>query len=741
MKFYLDNRQTTFLEPLIIDYFAGGGGASTGIELALGRSVDIAVNHDDRAIQLHEVNHPFTKHYCESVFDVDLNKECQGRHVTLFWLSPDCTHFSKARGGTPVKKEIRGLAWIAVRAAHDARPDVIMLENVEEILTWGKLRAKRDPKTGRVLKVSGEVAASGEVVAAKDQVMEPDPKHRGKLWKKFIKTLQGLGYECEWKIIKACDYGAPTSRKRLFAIFRCDGLPIVWPEATHGAPDSEGVKSGKLLAWRTAAECIDFNKEAPSIFARKKPLAENTLKRITRGIDKFVIKSRKPFIIPVGYGERKGQAPRVNDIENPLGTAVSTAKHNIVMPTITKFQQNSIGQAPVAPIDTIMSGATRFGIVAHTLTALGQTGFKSDRIKDIREPLNTIVSKNESCLVSSKFAPFVADHQHKNIGIRADEPHQTICGVNKSEFINCKLAPIVGSNNYENKGSSPESPLPTITTQNNHHCLFTPVLTHYHSATSEKEARGMTPDAPIPTIDTSNRHALAVGMLSKAYGGNYNGAGSELKDPVHTITSQDHNNLVTAYIQKYYGNPDECGTKMQEPIHTLTSKDRMSYVSSNLTILRNGMDGSDVNAPIPTITAGGGHIAECRTFLARYTGGEYGYWPQIRDMLNAYGGYNLAADEIILFELSGDYYYLSDVGMRMLDPEELKLAQGFPADYVIDHDKYGNPYPKTEQVAKIGNSVCPQVPFALVHANLAYMAADVILQTMSALNQRIAITA
>ena len=588
--------QISIFDPMIIDYFAGGGGASTGIELAFGRPVDLAVNHDPAAIQLHEINHPFTKHLTESVFDVDLKRECQGRHVAFMWLSPDCTHFSVARGGTPVKKEIRGLAWVAVRAAHDVQPDVIMLENVKEILTWGRVRAKRDSETGRVIKVDGSIAEKGKTIPSSEQAMEPDPNDKGKLWTRFVNTLRILGYEVEWRVLKGCDYGAPTTRERLFMIARRDGYPIVWADPTHGDPNSEEVKRGEKKPWRTAAECIDFSKYTPSIFERKKPLAENTLKRIVRGLDKFVIKSSKPFIIPTGYGERKGQSPRVNNIFNPLGTIVGTGKHNLVTPTLTQY--------------------------------------------------------------------------HKEI---------------------------------------------------------------------KNEVRGSDILNPLPTLDTSNRHALTLGVLSKAYGGNYKGAGSKLSDPLHTITAQDHNGIVAAHITKYYKG-SEHNADIGSPLPTITAKDRMALTTSNLMILRQNQDFKALSEPMLTITARAGHMCECRTILARYIdNGNMGHWIQIRELLNKYGGYELREDEIILFEIEGEYYFLSDIGMRMLDPEELKLAQGFPKDYILDHDKNGKPYPKTEQVAKIGNSVCPQIVTALCRANRPDLAEENILKTMADLTQKIAI--
>lgn len=267
------NLSFDFYKELIVDSFAGGGGTSTGIRWAIGRGPDIAINHDPAAIAMHAANHPETRHYCESVWDVDPREATGGMPVGLFWLSPDCKHFSKAKGGKPVEKKIRGLAWIALKWAGTVKPRVIILENVEEFKTWGPLT------------IEGK----------------PDPKQKGRTFRAFVNALKRQGYQVEYRELRACDYGAPTIRKRFFLIARCDGRPIVWPKPTHGDPKSEAVKSGKLKPWRTAAEIIDWSIPCPSIFNRKKPLAENTMKRIAKGIQKFVIENPNPFIIKVNH--------------------------------------------------------------------------------------------------------------------------------------------------------------------------------------------------------------------------------------------------------------------------------------------------------------------------------------------------------------------------------------------------------------------------------------------------------
>ena len=319
------------MREIIVDNFAGGGGASTGIEMAIGRSVDIAINHDPNAIAMHTTNHPDTLHYCESVFDIDPVAATSGAPVGLAWFSPDCRHFSKAKGSTPVKKEIRGLAWIVFRWALATRPRVMMLENVEEFKTCGPLLADEDrPDPAR----AGETFAAfvgmlGAGVPADHPAL--DEVCEFLLIDRHSPAAQrltdGLGYAVEYRELRACDYGAPTIRKRFFMVMRCDGLPVAWPEQSHGDPKSLPVQSGQLKPWRTAAECIDWSLPCPSIFDRKKPLAENTMRRIARGIQRFVIDNPTPFIVKCNHTSSKTSYDtfRGQGLDVPLQTI--TRKH------------------------------------------------------------------------------------------------------------------------------------------------------------------------------------------------------------------------------------------------------------------------------------------------------------------------------------------------------------------------------------------------------------------------------
>ena len=575
---------------LIVDNFAGGGGASTGIELATGYSVDIAINHDPEAIKMHKANHPNTKHYCEDVWQVDPVKACNGHPVGLAWFSPDCKHFSKAKGGKPKDKFIRGLAWVACRWAGLVRPRVIMLENVEEFKTWGPLNRGHHP------------------IKAK----------QGMTFEKFVQQLTDLGYEVQFKELTAADYGAPTMRKRFFMIARCDGKPIVWPEPTHAPADSEEVKAGLLKPYVGAYTQLDFSLPCPSIFDTSeeikekygiravRPLAPKTMERIARGLKKFVLDNAEPFIVQVNHsGAKSDYCKSANE---PLNTV--TGKHG-------------------------------FGIVEPYMVQIGQTGFTADRSKDVREPLTTIVSKNEHCLI---------------------EP---------------KLAPYMGTNTTNHSGGNCKDPIHTITT-GNQQCLISPTLIQYHSETAKGEVRGQSIDEPIMTVDGSNRYGLVASFLHKYYGGGYKGAGESMEKPLPTVTSLDHNSVVTA----------------------------------NLIQMNNHCDGRDIREPIPTITAGDGHFGEVRAFLVKYYG--QGTGQDIKEPLDTV----TSRDRFGLVTIEGVDYQIVDIGLRMLEPQELYGCQGFPDDYIIDHDYTGKTYPRSEQVRRCGNAVCPPIPAALVRANL-----------------------
>jgi len=521
----------------IVDNFAGGGGASTGIEIAIGRSVNVAINHDPEAIKMHRANHPSTKHYCESVWDVDPIEAVEGHPVALAWFSPDCKHFSKAKGGKPVEKKIRGLAWIVLKWAALVKPRVIILENVEEFQTWGPIR-KGKPIKGR----------------------------NGETYRKWKSQLEALGYAIETKELIAADYGAPTKRKRFFMIARCDGQPIIWPEHTHGPRDSVEVKQGLVKPYVPAAEIIDWKIPCKSIFGRKKPLAENTMKRIARGLQKFVIDNPEPFIVQV----------------------------------------NHAGE-----------------------------GFRGQQIND---------------------------------------------------------------------------PMPTIT-QKHGFGVVTPYIIQYHSETSSDYVRGQELTEPIMTIDGSPRYGLVSAFISKYFSGGYTGAGSDLEEPLPTVTAIDHNALCTAHIIKMKGQNN--GQDAKEPLQTITAGGLHFGVvqTSFLTQQQGQSTGTDLQEPVNTMTSVN-HMGEVRAFLIKYY--SQGIGQDIKEPLDTV----VSKDHFGLITIAGADYQIIDIGLRMLEPHELYAAQGFPGDYIIDHDLEGNKITKTEQVKRCGNAVPPPFAKALTLANL-----------------------
>lgn len=406
-----------FGHELVVDNFAGGGGASEGIEQAVGRPVDLAINHDEAAISVHTENHASSEHAVADVWDIDPEQATHGMPVGLAWFSPDCRHHSKAKGGRPVSKSVRGLAWVAARWAAKVKPRMIALENVEEFLDWGPL-IKRD----------------GKIV--------PDPARKGQTFRSFVRTLKRHGYQVDWKILRASDYGTPTIRKRLFLVARRDGLPIVWPKPTHGAPDSRPVRSGRLKPHRTAAECIDWSLPCPSIFDRPRPLAENTLRRIAKGVMRYVIESGDPFIVPIANYGNGGDS--VQPVDEPLRTVTAWPKGGsfaVVAPTMVQVGYGErTGQAPRAldmhkPLGTVVAGGQKHALVSAFL-AKHYTGVVGD---DLRKPLPTITATDHNAPVAATLSPVGADlgradqvaaflvkYSGQGVGQTLDEPLHTM---------------------------------------------------------------------------------------------------------------------------------------------------------------------------------------------------------------------------------------------------------------------------------------------------------------------------
>jgi DNA (cytosine-5)-methyltransferase 1 len=457
---------------IIVDNFAGGGGASTGIEMATGRSVDIAINHDPNAVAMHTTNHPDTLHYCESVYDVRPKVATAGRPVGLAWFSPDCRHFSKAKGAKPVEKAIRGLAWVTLRWGLDVKPRVMKLENVGEFKTWGPLLA-------------------GE--------MRPDPERAGETFRAFVAMLtkgispdhpaliecceflgipldsedatrlvKGLGYTVEYRELRACDYGAPTIRKRFFMVMRCDGKPIVWPEPTHGDPKSSEVQTGKLAPWRTAAECIDWSIPCPSIFDRKKPLAANTMRRIARGIERFVVNSATPFIVKCNHTSNKTKYDcfRGQSLNEPTQTI--TKKHGfaiaapVVAPLISRQFGNSIGHRVDEPSATVTAGGGgKSQLVSTTLIQMGygEREGQAPRILNIGKPLGTVTAGgNKFAVVAANLVKHFGGN-YSGAGLALDEPVHTVTATDHHALVTSSIVKMRGTN----IGQPTDTPLQTVT--------------------------------------------------------------------------------------------------------------------------------------------------------------------------------------------------------------------------------------------------------------------------------------
>jgi DNA (cytosine-5)-methyltransferase 1 len=446
------------MSELIVDSFAGGGGASLGIEMAIGRSPDIAINHDPEAVAMHAANHPETRHYCESVWRVDPVEATGGRPVGLLWASPDCKHFSKAKGAALLDRNIRGLAWIVLRWAARARPRVIVVENVEEFRTWGPLKG-------------------GKPVAAL----------KGATFERWLSQLRDLGYRVEWRELRACDYGAPTIRKRLFIVARRDGLPIRWPEPSHGP--------GRPLPWRTAAECIDWSIPCPSIFGRKRPLAEATLRRIARGVRRFVLEAPQPFIVPITH---TGDS-RVHGLEEPLRTvtAAHRGEHALISPFLVPRYGEREGQDPRclpadAPMPTVVPTGNGAGLVAAFLAQHngGMVGHAAS------EPVSTIVGKGST---QQLVAAYLAQHNGERTGRDAGEPLSTIVHRGtQQQVVAAVLSHQYGSATNGGQGD-PRLPIKTITT-GGHHALVAAFLTQYNGA-----ALGREPELPLGTQSTRDR--------------------------------------------------------------------------------------------------------------------------------------------------------------------------------------------------------------------------------------------
>lgn len=669
------------MRELIVDSFAGGGGASTGIELALGRSPDIAINHDAEALALHRINHPETWHLPHNVWKVDPVAVTAGRPVGLLWASPDCKHFSKAKGGKPVKRNIRDLAWVVPRWAKQVRPRVIILENVEEFRDWGPI--------------------SAEGVPCKER--------KGDEFKRWCAELKRLGYRVEHRELRACDYGAPTIRKRLFVIARRDGEKIVWPKPTHGRADDPEVIAGRKLPWRTAADIIDWTLPCHSIFLSReegravgvnRPLADATMARIARGVKRYVIDAAKPFVVTCNHS---GSEFRGQGLDEPFKTvAAARDAHGLVTPFVTKFRANSTGSTLDEPLHTVTAngenrarpgGSAPLGLVSPILAGCGgRAGQSRERSAD--EPTATGTAKADVCLV----APVLTYAQQGGLNRSPEEPHSTICASAKDQ--NALIAAhLMTMRNAGKPFNGADEPTHTVTAGGAGLSLVAGTLIQTGYGEREgQEPRALDPAAPLGTVVAGGvKHAAVAAFLAQH---NTGVVGHAMNEPVSTLTA---------------------GGQRGMPQQALVASHVLNMKGSERAA-------SGPHEPIPTICAGTTHAAEVRAFLTKYYG--TGDGQECSDPMHTvvtkdrYG--------LVTVEIGGEPYVIADIGMRMLAPRELYRAQGFPDSYIIDRglrveprEGFGEddgpadvvPITKTAQVRMCGNSVCPPLAQALVAAN------------------------
>ena len=662
---------------IVVDLFAGGGGASEGLKQALGIDPALAYNHDELAIGMHAANHPLTQHHREDIWHADPRVDVAGRPIGWFHASPDCTHFSQAKGGQPRSRKTRALSWVVLKwvgqllradrlNGTNTAPRIISMENVWQILTWGPLVAKRCKATGRVIKMDGTVAARGERVPVENQQLVPDKRHSGRTWQQFVAALRALGYALEWRKLVASDYGAGTSRERLFLLGRRDGEAIVWPEASHGPAPGQKPRV-------TAADCLDFSIPCPSIFTRARPLADATMRRIAKGVMRHVIESADPFIVPVTH---QGGA-RVHDVRDPLRTITAANRGELMLaapelaPFIAEYANSSHALGSMRadePLRTVCAGVKggHFSVVAPTLV---QTGYgERERALDLQQPLGTVVAGGVKHAVA---AAHLVKFRGDSIGTPVTHPVPTITS---------------GAGAARPAGAA--------------HALGVAAAS---LITLRRNMVGADARTPLTTVAAqAEHHALATAFLEQANGGFYQGAGNDARDPVSTITA---------------------------------SGSQQRLVAAHLTAMAQNVVGNDLRAPLPTILAGATRFAEVEctlspeqeagalrvaAFLVKYYGS--GIAVDLRDSLDTVTTKDRLA--LVTVVIKGTPYVIVDIGLRMLKPHELYRAQGFPPGYIIDRTANGTPLSTSAAVRMVGNSVSPPPLRALAEANLDPVPAD-----------------
>lgn len=685
-------------DEIIVDLFAGGGGMSSAIESALGRHVDIAINHDADAISMHEANHPQTHHYCADVFEVCPREATSGRPVGHLHGSPDCTHFSQAVGGQPRSKAIRSLGWVIPRWAGQVKPRSISMENVKQMRQWGPLIAKRCKQTGRAMKLDGTVAAPGERVPVQEQFLIPDPKHTGRTWRRFIRVLREQGYQVEHKTMVAADYGAATTRERLYLFARRDGRPIVWPEPTHHEKPAPGQKK-----WRPAADHIDFTDLGQSIFERKKPLADATMRRIAKGMKKFVIDSADPFIVELAnWSNRNG----VQSTADPLRT-------------ITAWPRGG-----------------SMAVASPALVPLTHQG--GDRVYDPARPIPTITAANrgEIALASAVIVPNTTGNPPKS----ANTPAPTITTAGNQLLAAATLVQAAYGDGQPGRaqrwGSGVrdiEQPLNTITASGcDGQALAAATLIQMgYGERAGQQPRALDIEKPLGTIVAGGgKHGMASAIIVGAGGPSYSGKPVSVDQPLGTILKENHRHVATAYMMQANGGFNETvGRSLNDPATTITTTgSQQQLVSAHLATLRRNCVGREMSEPMPTATAGAEHHALVSYELSQED--EASALRVAAFLISYYGTDNTSGldqpmptattrDRLALVTvwIKGEPWVIVDIKLRMLKPPELYGCQSFPPDYIIDRGHDGRQFSKSAQVRMVGNSVPRKPAEALIKAN------------------------
>lgn len=640
---------------LVVDSFAGGGGAGFGIREAIGRDADIAINHDPDALKMYGANHPGSRLLLEDVWKSDLRAAVGNREVGLLWASPDCKHFSRAKGSKPVNKRIRSLAWVVIKWADQVRPRMIFLENVREFAEWGPLLPAWRCSECKWRGTEGQATlvrtrrrcprCESTRLKVTDELI-PDPTRKGLTFRRWVGRLRNLGYDVQWRNLNAADYGAPTHRRRLFLIARCDGQPISWPEPTHGDPAKipERPLFETVKPWRTAAECIDWSIPCPSIFDRKTPLVEKTMRRIAMGIKRYVLEAKEPYVVSVPVSSAE-------DYPEP------------------KF-------CPHCGSDKGWGKGSRCkacGIVGPYIVGSGGPVYAA-KPRNVNQPMGSILAENHSALVSPYLVPVT--HSGERRPHSANEPAPTITSAHRGEL-----------------------------------AMIAPCLMRYNSEKSDGETRSKSADEPLGTVTTENRFAIVAPTLIQTGYGERDGQAPRvpgLGKPLGTVVSGGAKHaLVAAFLAKHFGG--QVGCKADSPLPTTTVRGTQNQlVAANLIRMSHGeKQWNSCEEPLCTITSQGNKFALIYSFLIKYFGTAIGH--SLTEPLFTITGKDRFG--LVTVTIDGDLYVIADIGMRMLTPRELARAQGFPDGYFLTGTK-------TSQVARIGNSVPPVMAQVLVGANL-----------------------